>query len=68
MCGLPAKYVFGEYRQGFLKYVRGHETNWDHMKSSVTDDCVHKGSDSKPMGKDSDEFEMQAGIQKREKA
>lgn len=30
------------------------------MKSSMKDDCVHKGFDSKPMGKDSDEFEMQA--------
>lgn len=68
MCGLPEKYVFGEYCQGCPKYAREHETNWDSMKSSMKDDCVHKGFDSKPMGKDSDEFEMQAWIQKREKA
>lgn len=32
------KYVFGEYHQGCPKFAREHKTNWDSMKSSVTDD------------------------------
>lgn len=60
MCRLPAKYIFGEYHQGCPKYGKEHKTNRDSVKFSVKDDCVHKGYDSKPMGKASDEFEMQA--------